>query len=307
MKYYIAIMGLIMLSACTKTISVKTPNTPSKIVLNGRSFTGDTIKVKVSKSVDIKEYRTNTSLDITNATAKIYVNGALAGDMTYDAENNLYTSNVVAEKDKEYMIEVSAPSLETVTAKSKVPEQVDIINLKRIQNVKTSTDGVQLDEITISFKDPATTGDHYVVSIIGPYSMFVPGPGDTVYSYSNCVYTSDPSVETIYNTSLETNTCFPNERIFFNDILYNGKEKEIKLQVSNGFLRPYKDQTTGETIYPEITLFHITDEYFKYLKSYQYAQDNEGNPFAEPTNAYTNVKNGYGMFSISGHDSKEIK
>jgi hypothetical protein len=96
------------------------------------------------------------------------------------------------------------------------------------------------------------------------------------------------------------------DAIFFRDALFNGTSKELHLFISSEYLLPVVGRN-GDTLYPSVELYHVPEAYFRYLKSYQFASENNGNPFAEPTNVYSNVKNGYGIFSIISADYKELK
>jgi hypothetical protein len=63
----------------------------------------------------------------------------------------------------------------------------------------------------------------------------------------------------------------------------------------------------GDSTYPVVELYHVSEAYFKFEKSRIVASYTNGDPFAEPVNVYSNVKNGYGIFAINGWDWKEIK
>jgi hypothetical protein len=113
-------------------------------------------------------------------------------------------------------------------------------------------------------------------------------------------------VESISSEDIGQNTCMDSEGIFLRDDLFDGTNKELSLFVNTMYTQK-RVFPNGEVVYPEITLYHVSEAYFKYMKSYMFANMNNGNPFAEPTNVYTNVTNGFGIFSIQSIDIREIK
>lgn len=58
---------------------------------------------------------------------------------------------------------------------------------------------------------------------------------------------------------------------------------------------------------PSFPLEYYNEAYFRYLKSYEYLQYNDDNPFAEPANVYSNVKNGYGVFALVHAATYEVR
>jgi hypothetical protein len=162
-------------------------------------------------------------------------------------------------------------------------------------------DGNQQDEIRIIFNDPPATGDFYILSISKQANL------DTSFYSSSigCVNTTDESVESIYDESIDQNTCLSGDAIFFRDALFNGTKKELRLFVPTGYV--YPGTVNGDPVYAQVQLLHVTEDYFRFSKSYRFASDNRGNPFAEPVNVYTNVQNGYGVFSIMSADVKDVK
>ena len=56
-------------------------------------------------------------------------------------------------------------------------------------------------------------------------------------------------------------------------------------------------RAASESTRATVGLLHINKDYFKYLKSLNTYENVQDNPFAEPVNLYSNVKNGYGFFT----------
>lgn len=293
-KQYIAILFILCGTAsCEKTITVKLPEEKNKIVINSHSYTGDTIKISVSKSEPILKYRFNKELSIKNAQVILYENGLAVDTLLYDASGR-YISHTIAETGKLYSIKVNAPGFDEATAETMAPAIVSINSVQRNFRTRVNENGEEQDEIKIEFDDPIAAEDHYIIKIDAfndSFGMYV------------CVNTTDASVEDIYNEGIDQNTCISSTGIFMRDILFNGNKKELRLYMLSNLLAFDSSSAT----LPKVQLLHVTKEHFKYEKSYQYGTENFGNPFAEPVNIYTNVKNGYGMFSIISVDKKDLR
>ncbi|WP_410963591.1 DUF4249 family protein, partial [Salmonella sp. SAL4455] len=55
-----------------------------------------------------------------------------------------------------------------------------------------------------------------------------------------------------------------------------------------------------------VNVLRITEDYFKFVKSYSVYYNSSDNPFAEPSNVYTNVKNGYGIFALLTEAKRDL-
>ncbi|WP_276132237.1 DUF4249 domain-containing protein [Polluticoccus soli] len=302
-KIVIPVIALAFAASCTKEVKVDIPQHQSSLVISSSTLVDDTFRLQVGKSVAILNYKPSLDLSVPNATVVLYEGDKALGSMHYDNVNGVYTSGNIAEAGKKYTIKVSAPGFNAVEAESEVPSAVKIKSVQRIPNARVDIDGVQQDEVRISFDDPMDAGDFYVLSLIVPVveDSFMHGN-----IYSTCVNTNDPSVESIYNESIDQNTCLSSDGIFFRDALFNGTAKELRIFVPSNVLQPVED-VNGTLFYAGIELQHVPEAYFRYQKSYRFASENMGNPFAEPTNVYSNVKNGYGIFSIVSTDYAEVK
>ncbi len=298
-NYIVAALGIVMLTACEKEIKVKVPEYQSKLVINSNTEVGDSFRVTIGKSMGILKYKAGQDLQIKDATVLLYEGNKLADTMRYDIFAGVYTSKILAKQGVSYSISAKVGNGQEATANTKVPSYVPIQSVQRIAKARLDIDGVQQDELRIKFTDPPGQGDYYVLSIIKPM--------DTLdeYGYTGCINTVDASVESIYNEEIDQNTCLDGGVIFIRDALFNGTTKELRLFVQSAYIEPYI--IDGQTVNAIVVLRHVTEDYFRFKKSYKFASANAGNPFSEPTNVYTNVKNGYGVFSVMSYDEKEVK
>lgn len=287
------------LASCEKEITVKVPEYTPLLVVNSNTEVGDTMRVTIGKSVSILKFKNGQDLSVKDARVLLYKGSSVVDTMKFDALSSTYSSNTIAEDGQQYSVKVNASGYQEANASTKVPSFVKIENVQRIKNARLDADGMPQDELRITFSDPSAAGDFYILGLAKAGSEY------DSFGYSSCVNTIDASIESISNEQIDQNTCLRGEAIFIRDALFNGKTKELRLFVNSSYLDPY---TYGGRIFRvTIALQHVTEDYFKFKKTYMFASENEGNPFAEPTNVYTNVKNGHGVFSVLSYDAVEVK
>lgn len=298
----LALSAIVFLASCEKEITVKVPAYTPKLVINSNTEVGDSFEVTIGKSVEILKYKANKDLSVIDATVLLYKGSVVADTMKYNMEKGAYTSGIVARDGDVYNIKVNAPNMPEATSVTYVPSFVPIADMQRIKKTRLDAEGQQQDELRVKFSDPASKGDYYILSIYSSYDS----ANANAYDYSSsCVYTIDASVESVYDESIDQNTCLDGSAIFIRDALFNGTTKEFRLFVNSASMEPY--EVNGKMVYPKVVLRHVTEDYFKFQKTYRFALSNAGNPFAEPTNVYTNVNNGYGVFSVLSYSIADVK
>ena len=292
----------IFIASCEKEVIIDVPPHQPKLVILSETYNDDTLRVSVSKSIDVLKYKMGADLSVNNAVVMLQPKGMPALRMNYNELTGHYIADAVATPGTEYQIKVSAAGYGDAVAVAKTPDKILIKSLLRIKDVRLDVSGIKQDEIRLTFDDNGSEKNYYLIWLNAGYVS------DSFENYTgvSCVNTSDPSVESIYDESINQNTCIESNGIFLRDDLFNGKTKELRLFVNSDALQPVHIPGIGE-VYPTIELLHVSEDHFKYLKSYRFASYNAGNPFAEPTNIYTNVQNGYGIFSIIQSDVAEIK
>lgn len=307
MKHYIKFLlpvAAMLLTSCFKQdkvidIPVSESGT-GKLVINSLNTIGNKITADISKSVSIKGTTFEKST-IDNAQVKLYIDGQAIENLVYDPGQKIYVSTVAPQAGKVYSVDVSAPGFTAISAETKSPEIVPIVNVERIENVRTDADGMKWDEIHIRFNDPAAEGNLYVISFNKKNDLrnFIAGD----------VFTYDPSVEQVLDRSSDffdgddDGTTSKAKAIFVRDDLFNGQQKDLVLYIKNATITS-AIQSGDE---PAITLLNTTLDYYNYCRSYVLAQEVNDNPFSEPVNVQTNVKNGYGIFTVAGMDSRKLQ
>lgn len=299
-KYYFLLLAatLLQVAACTKDVAVKVPPYTPQLYIVSTPALGDYITAQIGQTASLATVYRGAIFEVHAASVSLYVGGVYSTDMHWDTSANAYISPVVAEAGKQYQIKVVAPSFATAEAVTNAPSFVPIDSIAHIANARTTENGGMQDAIIITFTDPPAAGDLYIVKIGIKFDTTI-GYGSTAY----CVSSSDPDIETIDNELAEISTCLSNNGIFVRDGHFNGQQKQLKIYTS-----PFNLSLSinGDTLNSYIELMHVSADYFQYLKSNLIADNANGDPFSEPTNVYTNVKNGYGIFSIVSSSSRDL-
>ncbi|MFA6058860.1 MAG: DUF4249 domain-containing protein [Taibaiella sp.] len=306
MKHYIKFLlpSFIIFAACNKDIEVKLPVEEPKLVINSRTNVGDTIHVQVTKSMGVLEYNAESAL-ISNATVRLNINNIPGPIMTYDPAKKYYTSPIKAEQGKKYSVTATAPSFTKVEGSTLVPAVVPIVDIRRVKKVRIDDEG-SIDELRITFDDPPTPGDYYIVRIVEPLESKFLGNFNDVRS-------TDASVEGIANSDDFTDAGglrLSRKGIVVNDALFNGRRKELILYCANDLLEPTHTTDNNNqpvTLYTTVELLHVTNDYYRYFKSYTFVSESYDDGFTQPANVYTNITNGYGIFSIVHKDWKAVQ
>lgn len=279
-------------ASCEKTVKLNIPPYTPTLVLNCIPYAGEYINASVGYSESIANHvGVSKDLSLDGATVLLYTNGVLTDTLVYDTMEYRYKSTTVAEVGKTYELRVSAPTYTAISASSNTPQAVLIDSALLTRNVRKDPDGNMQDMITLKFNEPATANDYYILRIKTAGSVL-----QGQYMERFCVYTADANVETANNDFADLNECIDNDGLYLRDDLINGQRKELKLYLSSGLTQGVEH--LSDTVYYFVELSHVTEQGFKYERSYRTARDSNGDPFAEPSNVYSNVKNGHGIFHI---------
>ena len=296
------ILLLIVLSifwACEKPVTIDIPEKPSRLVVNGWIGKDSIISVHIGKSkysLAPRDFSGHLieSYTVKNAVPVIYENNISIDTLIYNPSDFQYYSlrNRKIRAGYSYVIKVNAAGFTEAIAESNVPSLPAIRSLQRVKNARTNSSGLYEDEITLTLNDPAGEENFYLVQVYSPaYSI---GFGYPIA----CVRTTDKDIEMLgYADPMDADNCYEGDNLLMKDVNFNGGQKVLKLYVESGMLQNYVDPGSGRVSRPYVHVISITKDHFKFTKSFNLYWNTEDNPFAEPVNVFTNVRNGYGVFS----------
>lgn len=304
-RYSMLLLAVASLAACTKKVDVKVPEIKDGLTLFCDNETGKHLTVVVGRSMSILKYNSRQNLFINNATVKLYANGALVETLTYNEDTQSYLSVTKTEPGKQYKITVEAAGYPMAEAEAEAPQQVPLVLQSIVDTTMPSPFGggfVMALAITIQFNEPAATKDYYQLNFYSADQLMYNLPLQPSWE---CLGIKDASIAPQLD-AINGESCVSGD-IVFNDALFNGKSKQVVSSVSPHVIFALPDSASGDTVYPVFKLARISEARYRYHKSYKKAQEADGNPFAEPVNVYSNVKNGHGIFSISNPANVELK
>lgn len=309
MRKYFSILFLVpLLSACEKDIKVKLPDHEEQLFFYSDVETGRNFTAYVRRSEKINNYNNLHDLSIKNAVVMLYINNEDGRPVYYVDSLERYYSPVILKLEDKVRVVVTAPNYPDASATASMPSDVPIETIMLLKGVRIDQYGNPASEIKIKFTDPTTAGDYYMIDIITAADRYV--ENDSFVNDWICIKSTDPSIDELTSNdplSEDENSCLPSKGLLLNDQLFNGQTKELTLSMSDYYLDPITDSASGITYYPQIKLKHISSAYYQYIKTTKNVLDNSGNPFAEPVNVKSNIKNGYGVLAPTSISIKEIK
>jgi hypothetical protein len=176
--------------------------------------------------------------------------------------------------DKTYTLTVAAPKYDVVSASQKLPKAININQVS-----------MDSKKVRIKFTDPAGKKNYYSIKL---------------YRYNE-------EEDTYYDIGIDpfgesTEWSYLTYGIIFNDTNFDGEETEI---IANYY--DYSESgETSETKHYKVVLHHLSEDFYKYDRSYNLSQESNGNPFAEPVILHRNIDKGYGVFTLNNKTQYEF-
>ncbi|MFN0213796.1 MAG: DUF4249 domain-containing protein [Saprospiraceae bacterium] len=188
-----------------------------------------------------------------------------------------------------YEIRATHPEFPAVMASQTMPGDFVVDSARIKYNASSGPDGERYDHIEVFLQDQAGVRNFYEVSIstFYYYTTYNPNTGtlDTIDVYEYPTYpdgfTDANVVFGVKGGGLVTDQFFDGQSYKFVARVYSGNEA-YRVHVRN-----------------------ITEDYYRWSRSYQAKDDAEDNPLVEPVSVFNNLVNGLGIFSVAWE--KEIK
>lgn len=324
--YFIIILSIY---SCRKETTTPTTTTINNIVLNSLFTTDSLFNVSITKSFPITYGNTipltgNALLlqNVPNAQVYVSQNNVLIDSLSnqyyqnssgyltsINVQSNYWSRKIFAKPGNEYEILVKTPGLPNVTAITTV---TNLVKIQRIDTSRIYIDSVLVSSnpniyfkefnliINIEFTDPANEKNFYLLNV---YNGFY-----ATYSNGDSLYQS-PTPFVKYLVPYTCNDPIVEEKLNYNSLLYevafsdksiNGKTYSLSISFNDiqyeGFVGSKLPSKPLKTIF-YFRLYSITEDYFNYLQTLLLYYQNVNNPLASPTQVYSNVQGGYGIFS----------
>ena len=277
----------------SQVVKIEIPKHEPKVAMSALWLSQDTLPfVHIDKSRGILDEENQPLPE--DASVKLYINGSLADTAVFYSEFNNNREgkyifpqlNYTPVAGDEFRLEATFDGLPVANAVQVMPDQISIDKAEYIPNGGGSIDGGQSDLLNVTFTDPGDSEDYYQIRLFNL----------TKYpDYSNM----QDSITELQSTYLETNDptlIMADGALLFSDKSFNGQQVTIKGQTYGGW---------GVIQSHEVHLVHITKEAYYYLTSLSTYWNAVDNPFSQPVNVYSNIKDGYGVFGM-GNTYKKV-
>ena len=225
---------------------------------------------------------------IKNASIDLSIEGHSKFAWVFDSITELYVASLPRQNEilgKNAKLTIEAPGYSKSRSSILVPDTAHVGEIKFGYQKAFDLDGSKADLLTLNIDDPGGQDNFYGVTAFYIRRLEVGSLAvrDTVRLY-------------LQSDGLVTEGSHP---IFFSDATFDGKETLIRITSFS--------YTPGRTSEPHILVrvYSYPKAYYLYLKSRVIYGNAEGNPFAEPSDIYSNMDGGEGIFSI--HPVNEYK
>ncbi len=284
-KLIISISAIIFFTSCEKRLKVDMVQEPQKLVLHSVVTQDSLIEVQVTKSIGITDPESNNINDnqyVPQARVVVFENEAAVETLSYNPLNKKFkavTTRMSAGKN--YRITAEATGYTAAQGKASLLPVVPVDNVFFKKNARMNEDGDWMDEVKIVFTDPVNTDNYYRV-YIKSYNG----------NDAGCIKATDIDIEDLNGDGIINPLgCISPGELIVSDKNFNGLAKTLVLYVRNGRL------VVNRNRYPYLLLQQISKDFFLFTKSLALVKNIQDNPFAEPVNLWTNITNGYGIFT----------
>ncbi len=271
-------------TSCRKELDIDIKNSERHIVLNGIITPDSLIEVEVSKSKSVLD--TSRIEILSDATVSLYKDGSFLEKLSF-SDSGYFVSTSTPQINSEYKINVDYKDLTSVYSNVRLSEAPIIDSLSGFLKYRT----YEYDEISdttyeahfnLKFKDPKNTADYYFlsVSLLSPLEEL--GEEDDYYRVSY-IETRDPALN-------KENNYFSLSGMsgkVFSDETFNGNAYPLVFWM-------WHDPNAESAKYV-VRLLKVSEDTYNYILSYNLHRISEFNPFSQPVQVLSNVKNGMGL------------
>jgi hypothetical protein len=295
--FYLLLISLIVfMASCEKTLNTVTDFNVDFKPMMALSLSNQTIddfmKGTITRTQPITGRDTGQA-SIPDARVLLYEDGLLKDSMVYFFADDFYlsTSNLWT-PGKTYKVTVSAPGLPSVEGSDVMPDKIVPVSFTKTEKARSflipeySNQAVLCDEITLVFDDPAGQENYYQFDFqFKDTSQF-----GWIMSYN--VITLENNIETDYDDDFDPGASglMKYGPLYLKDNDFDGQRKTLQFYI------PHSSNNAGVI---EISLTSMSYNYYQYTRSFQRYSNTLGNPFTEPVQVFTNIKDGAGIFALS--------
>ncbi|MCT4616273.1 MAG: DUF4249 domain-containing protein [Marinifilaceae bacterium] len=299
LKQYIKLIGFLFLFSCVETEEPKIDN----LVIN--SFFSPSTDFTVQSSNSVSMFDTVTYKQVKAIKPKLYEDDKLLGELSIksayskpgfasEIPESYSLAGFTPKQGRKYKLELDYNG-KKITAEDVIPEAVDfeISNMRYTQLTgEYNDDGL---ELSLDFEDKKDEDNFYIIA----FNSVEYTDKDDKQGWAQALgwmQTDDPSIEYSY---YQVGNLSTGQRYIFSDKYFDGEKYTMKIRYSNAV-------KAGENFGLTIYLMSISKNYYKFIVSYLRQKQNNEDYYAEPTQVFNNIENGFGVFAGFSMSKKHI-
>lgn len=281
-------MGILIMlqTSCTKELPLDQDDIDRKLVMSGFLKNGSWLQVRMSGNFGLIE--DTSGHNISDAVIVVYRDGLLVDDLD-PVGNGVYELKEPVVGGGKYILRASHSSFAKVTGSTTIPLDIDVTFPDSLK----PENGYPTLPVTLNDGDEE---NYYLIRIRGMNQKIVRDsftqlPIDSV---DQLVTLDLISVEKIFDSDQEVST----SRIgfeSFSDRFFNGEELKFQIRLSPDQLIATSVQTRTDKVILEVR--SVSEEYYRFVRSYELAKPIYGGPFGSFQSIYSNIENGYGILA----------
>lgn len=285
--------------ACEKSEEIDLDN----YVIN--SFISEKTPFLIQATKTVSVFDTATYKSELNLQGKLFEDGKEIGNLVYQkaftreglpgsVPEGYSLPGFVPQSGKEYRFELKKGNDIIISGRDFIPKLVPF-TIASTSSVKDSYDqSIGGLECVLKFKDPAETNNFYIIT----YNVTDFLEADDKIGWTQqggWMKSDDPAIEKNY---YHQGLLYTGSRFIFSDKYFDGKEYSLPVQFFMG-------HNSGSRKDLNIYLLSISEQYYKYITSLIKQTENNDDYYAEPTQVYNNIENGFGVFA-GFRESKQV-
>jgi len=307
MKHIFFILAAsLLLNACSddffsQTIKIDPPEYDKQLSFHLLLDNNDSvIRLTVTRNYGILETVQNyEDWFVKGATAELYENGQLWLILTpLSVDSSFVLTGVLPrpfQAGSTYEIRAAHPDYPAVSAVQVVPADFQVDSLRVRRNAVPGEFGDRLDLLEVFLQDQQGVKNYYEVTILKRYYNYIynstTGTYDTLAVYEYPIGAdgfNDPNVQFGFGSGG-----------LISDQFFDGQAYKFQA-------RFYGNNGGSSDSTVTIRVRNVTEDYFKWSRSYEANYNADGNPLVEPVSVFHNLENGLGIFSIAQEKIFEV-
>ena len=285
---FFTILLVLVFFSCEKVIPLEGGILKSKLVVNSVFLTDSFCQLHLSSSINV--YDTNTFKNILDATVFLNDSNGNNIDQLSHVINGFYLGNQSLVTGKSYYLQVEHDNFNSVFASSSIPNAISNIY---IDTSSYTQNGKEKIKVKLTFKDEKHVNNYYKLAVKVGKTL----KDSNVVNGSLIVDTiKESSWLKIHKDHTILESTISNKETIFSDNSFNGSSFTIDFSIKDIIKKTNKNDNINLD-FIELYFYNIDSSLYNYHKSLKIYSDNYSILFAQPVQVFSNIQNGFGIFT----------